>query len=150
VKILAIDPATKCGFAHSDGPSGVWILKVRPDESGGMRWFRLQGKLNQIKQSTGVDLVVYEASRNLRHGAAIRVHEGLKSTIELWCTNNECEYRGYSPGEVKKHATGKGNASKEDMVRAAQRKWPSLIIIDDNHADALLLLDLAKDDLGIQ
>ena len=40
---------------------------------------------------------------------------------------------------IKKHATGKGNASKEAMLASARSKGhdPS----DDNEADALALLD---------
>lgn len=51
-------------------------------------------------------------------------------------------YRGYSPAEIKKHATGKGNAGKPMMLAAAVRKWPDWSG-DDNEADARWLVDLA-------
>src|SRR4051812_15047065 len=46
---------------------------------------------------------------------------------------------------------GKGNANKAAMIAAAQRKWPGLGIADDddNRADALWILDLAQQTLGI-
>ena len=34
------------------------------------------------------------------------------------------------------------------MVEAARVKWPDVEIVDDNMADALWLLDLAKSELG--
>ena len=36
MKLLALDPATQCGFAHSCGASGTWDLRVRRDEAGGI------------------------------------------------------------------------------------------------------------------
>ena len=64
--ILALDVATKCGFALSSGPSGVFDLSVRRDESGGMRLVRLKAKLAEIHHAYAVDLIVFEAAR---HGA---------------------------------------------------------------------------------
>ena len=34
-----------------------------------------------------------------------------------------------------------------DMIEEAKRRFPEINIIDDNHADALALLELAKSDL---
>ena len=44
-------------------------------------------------------------------------------------------------GTIKKHATGKGNAGKADMLNAMRNKGFSPA--DDNEADALALLDWA-------
>ena len=57
MNILAIDPATVCGWAHSGAGSGVWDLSVRADESNGMRLLRLRAKLNAAREA-GLDLVV--------------------------------------------------------------------------------------------
>lgn len=147
MKILALDLATKTGWAHSDGPSGVWDLSVRRDESSGMRLIRLVSKLDEIiALRPGLDLVVFEAAR---HGApqmqgALVVHAEIQGQVKVWCERCKVQYRGYSPKEVKMHATGKGNASKDVMVEAAVDRWPSVEIADDNQADALWLLDLAQ------
>lgn len=147
MKILALDPATKCGFAHSSGPSGTFDLSIRKDESGGMRLIRFRAKLDEVKATAGVDLVVFEASRNSKFGNAIRVAAQLQGVIEMWCTDNGVEYRGYSPAEIKKHATGKGNAGKEQMLEAASnRGWNPET---EDECDALWVLDLARRDLGI-
>jgi len=62
------------------------------------------------------------------------------------CIENEVEYRAYSPSEIKAHATGKGNANKRAMIIAAIKMY-KMKITDDNIADALLLLSLAKKEL---
>ncbi len=145
MKILALDPATNCGWAHSDGPSGCWDLSIRRDESAGMRLIRMRGKLNEILKSCGVDVVVYEAARNAgaKMQGALVVQAKLESVIVMFCEDNKIEYRGYSPTEVKKHATGKGGANKDAMILAAKQKF-NIDVQDDNQADALHILDLFR------
>lgn len=149
MKILALDPATRCGWAYSGGQSGTWDLRVRKDESSGMRLIRLDSKLDEI-HSSGLNLVVFEAARGGMPGrlGALVVSSEIQGHIKFWCEKNDVEFRAYSPTEVKKHATGKGNAGKPLMVEKAQEKWPDVNIIDDNQADALWILDLAQSEYG--
>lgn len=150
MKILALDPATKTGFAHSCGASGVWDLSVRRDESSGMRLIRLVAKLRDIRQNIGVDVVVFEAARHAAQGmqGSLVTHAELQGQVKAWCETAGIEYRGYSPSEIKKHATGKGNGKKVHMLDAAAMKWPDKRISDDNECDALWLLDLATKELN--
>jgi len=152
MRILALDFATRTGWAHSSGPHGVWELAVRRDESAGMRLIRFRGKLREVADNVGVDLIVFEAAR---HGAptmqgALVVCAELQGVLKLWAEECGIEYRGYSPSEIKKHATGKGNASKSDMLAAARTpaqfvKWG--VVAWHDEADALWLLDLVQRDL---
>ncbi len=146
MKILAIDPATKCGFAHSCGVSGTWDLSVRRDESAGMRLIRLRGKLNELFESEPASLLVFEAARHAapKMQGALVVQATIQGVLILWAEDHGVEYRGYSPSEIKKFATGKGNASKADMMAAAVERFGP--VGDDNEADALFLLELAKRD----
>ncbi len=148
--ILAIDPATKCGWASSLGPSGVWDLSIRRDESGGMRLVRLRAKLDEIHAMEAVDVVVFEAARHAgpRMQGALVVQSEMQGVIKLWCDSAGVEYRGYSPAEIKRHATGKGNSPKSKVLEAARSKWTDRVIRDDNEADALWLLDLAENELS--
>ncbi len=146
MRILALDMATSCGWAHSSGISGTWNLSVRKDESSGMRLIRFKAKLNEIRDSIGIDLVPYEAVRGgapTRHAALVVLHE-LQGVLKLWCEENKVQFCGYSQTEIKKHATGKGGSNKEKMVAAAKAKWPNIDIVDDNQADALWILDFAQ------
>ncbi len=109
-----------------------------------MRLIRLIGKLKELHANIGFDVLVFEAARHAAPGmqGALVVQAELQGQIKRFCVENNVEYRGYSPKEIKKHATGKGNANKEKMVAAARAKgWT---FGDDNEADALWLLDLAK------
>lgn len=149
MKILALDPATKTGWAHSDGAGGTWDLSVRRDESSGMKLLRLHGKLTEIRASNGIDLIVFEAARNAapKMQGALVVQAEIQGAIKLWCHNNGVDYRGYSPSEIKKHATGKGNASKQQMCEAANVAFGAAEHRDDNQADAMWILDLAQKEL---
>lgn len=144
MKILALDPATHCGWAHSMGASGTWDLTPRRDESHGMKLIRLRSKLEAMRE-IGVDLVVFEAARHAapKMQGALVVQSELQSVIKVWCEDNRIQYEGLSPTEIKKHATGKGNANKQAMINAAKQKF-KMDIRDDNEADALWILDLAR------
>lgn len=151
MKILALDLGTKTGWAHSDGPSGVWDLRIKRDESGGMRLIRLGAKLREIRDGVGVELVVFEAARYAAPGmqGALVVLAEMQGQVKAWVEASEgIECRGYSSKEIKVRATGKGNANKEAMLVAAKRRWPDVKVLDHNHADALWLLDLAMDEFG--
>ena len=144
MRILALDPATHCGFAYSSNPtlSGTWDLSTRRDESAGMKLVRLRSKLEEMRK-LGIDLIVFEAARNAMpkmQGAL--VHQAkLQAVIELFAQDHEINYRGYSPAELKKFATGKGNANKAAMIAAVSKRWGPTS--DDNEADAIALMHLA-------
>jgi Holliday junction resolvasome RuvABC endonuclease subunit len=152
LNILALDPATHMGWAHSCGDSGVWDLSIKRDESAGMRLIRLRSKLDTILESMPIEVVVFEAARNAgpRMQGALVVQAEIQSVIKVWCEDNWLEYRGVSPMEIKKHATGKGQANKAKMVAAAKKKWPTVNIVDDNQADALWILDFLQSQLGVE
>lgn len=145
--ILALDPATLCGWATPIA-SGTWDLSVRPDESTGMRLIRFDAKLRELcnrDRITRITLIVFEAQRGSvpgREGATV-VKGELQGVLKLFCINQNIEFRGYSPSEIKKHATGKGNCGKLEMLAAAKLKWPGRRFVDDNEVDAVWLLDLA-------
>lgn len=44
-----------------------------------------------------------------------------------------------TPGQLKKFATGNGNASKTDVVLAVERKYPDAHISGEDEADAVIL-----------
>jgi Holliday junction resolvasome RuvABC endonuclease subunit len=155
VTILALDPATHTGWALHDGlsilASGTWDLSVRRDESGGMRLVRLRSKLRQVLEAfPSIALVVFESAR---HGApkmqgALVVQSELQAVIKLWAQDRKLDFKGYSPSEIKKRATGKGNAGKDAMLAAARDTWPGWAG-DDNEADARWLAVLVADEYGV-
>ncbi|MBM4211993.1 MAG: crossover junction endodeoxyribonuclease RuvC, partial [Gammaproteobacteria bacterium] len=55
-------------------------------------------------------------------------------------------YQGVSVGTIKRHISGKGNASKEEIITAIKAK--GFNPVDDNEADSLALLLWAQDNMG--
>ena len=151
-RILAIDQATACGWAHSSNPhsSGVWDLSIRSDESCGTRLIRFESKIREVMAGPGVDLIVFESvtvsSGPRANTNGIKLGAKLQGVIEALCEREPAiECRGYNLQTIKSFA---GAKNKDEMIAAARKKWPDVDIIDDNHADALWLCELAKRDLG--
>lgn len=146
--ILAIDPASHFGWAISETEYGVWDLRTRRDESMGMKLIRLKAKVRELHDITEFNVVAYERPAG-RHTASV-IHEAkLIAVIEEWCEHEGIHYRSYSATEIKKFATGKGTAGKPLMIKAAKEKL-GYTGNNDNEADALWILQLAKRDLNIK
>lgn len=152
MNILALDLGTKCGWASFNGESGVWDLKPKVTESAGQLYrnfkFRLESRLCLQPYVTPFDFVVYEEIHYHRAVDAAHVFGGLQAILQSHCLETGIEYKGVGVSTIKKHATGKGSAKKEDMICAAALKWPSVHIQSDDHADALWLLDWAQTHLA--
>jgi len=144
IKILAIDQASKCGWAISNNIYGEWDLKTRKDESSGMKGLRFKSKLKEICELEKIELIVYERIAGRFKNALIHSAK-LVAIIETYCEDNNINYRAYSAKEIKLFATGKGGASKQQMIKHAHDKL-GYIGDSDNEADALWILHLAKDE----
>lgn len=147
MRILTLDPGTITGWATwfaDEIASGTWDFKPRRGDGAGVRFLRLQAKLTEFEELLGVNRLVYElpAGRYLS-GAADDCIKGLVSHIQSWCELHCVPCESVAPCELKKHATGKGNANKDAMAVAAKEKWPDQVFADSNEIDARWLLDYA-------
>lgn len=147
MNILALDLATKTGWAHSDGASGMQSFQPRRGDSPGMRYLNLRAWLSRVHDAAPFELIAYEQPL-LHHagGHAAEVLFGLATHVQGWAAEHGIETTTRTPGEIKKYALGKGRGSKLAMVLACERKF-GFEPIDDNHADAMWLLDLVKKEL---
>lgn len=146
MNFVAIDPATHTGWATNNPEvHGTWDLRVKRDESDGMRVLRFKSKFQELCRIAKPDVVGFErpAGRNAR---GIITQSELIGIIKSFCIENHIEYRAYSSTELKKFATGKGNSGKDLMIQAAREKL-SYSGDNDNEADALWILELLKHDL---
>ena len=141
-KILALDVATKTGWCTIT-TSGVWDFTLKRDESSGMRLVRFKSKLKELISLEGINLVFFERSQGMHQNAVITQSE-LHGVLKIFCEENNIEYRAFSPSEIKKFATGKGNANKLAMIEAAKLKY-NYQGNDDNEADAIHIFHLAND-----
>lgn len=150
MKVLAIDPGAACGWAVACDPdiiiaSGVWDLATRRHESSGMKLIRLRGLLTTVIRSEKIGLVAYETAIMGKPGRTAAVVSGseLQAAIKMTCEELQVAYVGFAPPEVKRFATGKGNANKAAMLGAAAARWPGYTFVDDNEVDARWIALLA-------
>lgn len=148
--ILALDLGTEMGWATEiDGHRhfGTWTFRSGRYEGGGMRFLRFHKQLDTfmvyqrdgLYRVKGVSAIYFEEVRRHLGVDAAHVYAGFMTVLQVWCEERKIPYQGIPVGTIKKHATGKGNANKEQMMEAALRHgWN---VEDDNQADALLLLD---------
>jgi Holliday junction resolvasome RuvABC endonuclease subunit len=145
---LSLDIASTTGWALSETLYGTWDFKTRKDESIGMKLIRFESKLTEIHSLKNLDLIIYERPAG-RHANSIIHQAKLIAILEKFCEENKIDYAAFSATEIKKHATGKGNASKPDMIKAAKKAF-GYDGEDDNEADALWMLDLFKNNTPIK
>lgn len=157
-RALCLDLATACGWAVTDGDSGVEVLwrapkkgktaraevlyvagpkrgQVRvpadpgapavddgPRDSRLLRlWEWLEGKFDD----ESLDAVVIEGvdsgwTGGRNNADATRVANELRGVVKLWCQMARVPLVEVRPADLKAHATGKGNADKDAMLRAAR------------------------------
>lgn len=151
--LLAIDPGTRCGWAVHDGcqviASGVWDLKPPRGASPGTRYLYLRARLNEVSDAfpSQLRMIVVEQAHH-RGGAATEYAMGVLTHVQSWCAEQGIEHATIHGARVKSLATGKGNASKEQMLGAAARRWPDHRFEDDNEADARWIAEAAAKEWG--
>ena len=145
---LALDLGTTTGWAlrPRDGEIAHGFVSFRPQrfEGGGMRYLRFKRWLSEINAVAGdIQSVYFEEVRRHAGVDAAHVYGGLMATLTAWCEHHNIPYQGVPVGTIKKHATGKGNASKTEVMDAMRALGHP--VSDDNEADALALLHWALD-----
>lgn len=92
----------------------------------------------------GFDEVYFEEVRSHKGTDAAHKYGGFVAILEEFCEHHQIPYLGVPVGTIKKHITGKGNATKYAVIDAIKAK--GFTPVDDNEADSLALLDyvLAK------
>ena len=151
--ILALDLGTHTGWALTtrDGciTSGAEHFKPQRFEGGGMRYLRFKRWLAEIKQcSDGIDTVFMEEVRRHAGVDAAHAYGGFLATLTSWCEPHQIPYQGVPVGTIKKFATGRGNASKGEMIAGMRALGHA--VTDDNEADALAILHWALAQEGVR
>ncbi len=146
--VLAVDLGTTTGWAirTMDGQFAHGFASFKPSryEGGGMRYLRFKRWLGELRQlATDIHSVYFEEVRRHAGVDAAHVYGGLLATLTAWCEHHNLPYQGVPVGTIKRHATGKGNAGKDEVIQAMRALGHS--VKDDNEADALALLHWALD-----
>lgn len=149
--ILALDLGTNTGWALRgyDGLITTGTASFRPGrfDGGGMRYLRFTNWLTELERLSGpIWAIWFEEVRRHAGTDASHIYGGLMATLTSWAELRGIPYEGVPVGTIKRHATGKGNASKEAMIAAACTRGYSPA--DDNEADAIALLHWALESRG--
>ncbi len=144
--VLALDLGTQMGWSllrNGIVTSGTLTFKNDRYQGGGMRYLRFSRWLDDMKRIAGPLTEIYfeEVRRHLGVDAA-HVYGGFLATLTSWCEKESIPYQGISVGTIKRHVTGKGNASKQEVIVSLRAKGyrPH----DSNEADALALLEWVR------
>lgn len=107
-----------------------------------MQFLKFKKFLNHLADAVKPELVTLEEVRRHLGVDAAHAYGGYLAHVTAFCSGTpEIPFTGVPVGTIKKHATGRGNASKSDMIVAAEKLFPDQTIEDDNQADALCLLN---------
>lgn len=170
--VLALDLATSTGWALRDSSgqvtSGVQTFDLRRGESAGMRFLRFRAWLREImalaysrdlgRAAREKGVVAFEQAHH-RGGHATSLAVGLVTVVLEESASQGWETTSVHTATLKKHATGRGNASKGEMIGAAVRRWHSVRpfrlqftatseCCDEDEADALCVLAWALEQIG--
>jgi len=147
MKVLSLDIASLTGWALDTEVYGTWDFKTLKDESMGMKLIRFKAKLKEIHELEALDIIIYERPAG-KHANSMIHQAKLIGVMEKFCEENGIDYRAYSASEIKLFATGKGNCSKGDMIKAAKEKY-GYTGSDDNEADAIHMRELFRKEINL-
>ena len=174
---LGLDLGTACGYSfailHPNGTwefnpwfMGLWDLSSGRYDTGNIGFLRLRQFLHTVRPTivwyedvkfTPSEAVTrFNASRIIARAAtSAELIGAFKQTLVLWCEDRDVHCTGIPIGTIKKRATGKGNANKEDMIRACNLEFQTNFDVEsyhttgaDNVADAAWVLRTGLDELG--
>jgi Holliday junction resolvasome RuvABC endonuclease subunit len=142
--IIAFDLSLRAtGVAHPDGGTH----RITTKHTGPARLAELRNAILGCATIPWADLVVLEGLALRANGGGHAELAGLHYLVRVGFWEREQAYVVVSPATLKKYATGRGNAGKDEVLAAAIRRLGYEGTSHDE-ADALFLRHLALDGLG--
>jgi len=158
MNILALDLGTKTGWAsyvdltipgmltQAIMSSGVQKFVVPRGTNPDVRFLLFEKWLDDVCLLKHPEVIAYEMP-HMRGGGASDLLIGFMTVVRMFCVKHDILYMSVHSGTLKKHATGSGKASKEEMVFTAEQRYGK--VQDDNQADALHILAWAKEKVNV-
>ena len=145
--VLGMDIPSRTGWCRHEGASfETGAIDFTPNgqtEPEGVRFQRFAHQLPEVL--AGADAVVIERTYS-RGKRTAEILNGLTAMALVQCEDLGVEYAFVDVVTLKKHATGSGCASKEEMVGAAEQELGRVGLSDDE-ADAYFLVRYWRDRL---
>ena len=147
MNILALDLGTQCGWAlgFRDGTvrHGSKSFHAKRNDGTGLRWSKFRAFLLETgRLADSLQAVYYEDVHRHVGVYAAHAYGGFLAHLQHFCEVNRIPLVPVGVGQIKKHWTGAGNAKKDAMIEAAAKH--GFQVTDDNDADALAILSLAR------
>jgi Holliday junction resolvasome RuvABC endonuclease subunit len=140
-RVIGIDPGMSTGWAYTTDNgmviAGTWSLKEEDNHPLVVLFRNICNLIDDVNP----ELVCYEEP--VARGMAAKSLNRQMGVIILACEVCATPHYPVNPGTLKKHATGKGNATKEEMAEAL---WGKREDYQDDHnaVDAHWLADYAR------
>lgn len=148
-RYLALDLGTKCGVAFNY-PNGAivlhWVLQgphghyaFIGSSSHGSRFRRFVECLKGHHNVHQVEHVLYEEVHAHRGTRAAHIYGGFLAVLAIWADSHGIPMTPVGVGTIKRRITGKGNASKQEVMAACKARGYTPRTFDEADALALLL-----------
>lgn len=152
MRILALDPAAKTGYALGEGPpmkasvlqSGVWLITHDLDRHPGQRLERFEDFLLDSHKAWRFEALAYEKSTFGSHNPAVKeLHAELAAVIRLVAARLAIPAWGYAIQTWKLRAVGNGGADKGQIIRTLATLY-GIRVTSEDQADAVGILLAAQ------
>ena len=143
MRFVGLDLSTKTGLVILDESGNVLTekeitSKIKKDPQ---RMIDLTEQvLSHLEKD---DVIAIEGFSYGSRGKGIAFQFGYGYSVQIALYTNDFNYLIVTPSQVKKFATGKGNASKDNMILPIYKKW-GYEHESDNVRDAFILAQIAR------
>lgn len=148
MKVIGLDLSLSSTGIASSHPGWCERIRIGPRADDPAQMKRLRTIRDRVILLLGrPDLVVVE-------GLAVASQTGQHLTrAGLWHLvmeriDREFPWAEVPPATLKKYATGKGNAGKDEVLAAVIKRFPNVEVRGNDEADALVLAAMGADHLG--
>jgi Holliday junction resolvasome RuvABC endonuclease subunit len=150
MNLLALDSGTKLGFAlWRDGEITSGTQKLCHDRNAsGVRFLHFRRWLMEIIETYNIRRVFFERVYGHKGTDAAHIYGAFMYLLAAVCEEMHIKCTGFPVGTIKKFMTGKGNATKEEMIEALRQR--GFDPVDDNEADSLAILFLSISTLSLK
>jgi Holliday junction resolvasome RuvABC endonuclease subunit len=140
MNVLALDLGTRTGYAiYKDGTIISGTQKLQHSKSAsGARFLHFRRWLSEMIETHNICRVFFERVYRHKGTDAAHVYGAFMYILVMVCEEQRIECSGLPVTTIKKFMTGKGNATKEEMIAFVRSK--GFDPTDDNEADALATL----------
>ena len=143
MRYVGIDLSTKTGFVAINQESKILLVEEIQGDSNKdpKRMVSLTEKI--LQRLDAKDKIMIEGFSYGSRGRGIDFQFGLGHHVRNELYKFGFDYEIVTPGQLKKFATGKGNASKDNMILPIYKKW-GFEHESDNVRDAFVLAKIGQ------